>query len=192
MQELHQPDATRRKFIRVLIPVNLRKLFPSKTLRNFAMYTTPEIDPRLGRYDFDQICQAIRHRMGLDITPQQMSTKIAVNVSAEKLMAVKIIPLFFKNLIMKAVFNAVGERKSCLSMSNLGAVTLPEEMMPYVQRFDFILGVQATAPSNCGIISFKDTLYINFIRNIQEPTLESHFFRVLHDLGLTVEVQSNL
>ena len=192
MQRQQQPDIARRKFIRVLLPVNLRKIFPSSSLRNFAMYTTPEIDPRLGYYDFNQICQAVRHRMGLDITPQQMGTKIAVNVSTEKLMAVKIIPLFLKNLIMKAVFSAVGERKSCLSMSNLGAVELPEEMLPYVQRFDFILGVQATAPSNCGVISFKDKLYINFIRNIQEPTLESHFFRVLHDLGLTVEVQSNL
>ena len=117
---------------------------------------------------------------------------IATNLYAEKLMAVRMMPLFLKNIAMRAVFNAVGERKSCLSMSNLGAVELPEEMLPYVQRFDFILGVQATAPSNCGVISFKDKLYINFIRNIQEPTLESHFFRVLHDLGLTVEVQSNL
>ena len=36
-----------RKGIKLLIPVNLRQLFPSKTLRNFAMYIIPEIDPRL-------------------------------------------------------------------------------------------------------------------------------------------------
>ena len=32
----------RRKPVKVLIPVNLRKLFSSKTLRNFALYITPE------------------------------------------------------------------------------------------------------------------------------------------------------
>ena len=186
------PNRRYRKYIRLLIPVNLRKLFPSKTLRNFAMYTTPEIDPRLGDYSFSDICNAIHHRMGLEITPQHMSTKIAVNVSSEKLMAVRVIPLFLKNIIMKAIFDAVGERKSCLSMSNLGAVQLPEPMIPYVERFDFILGVQATSPYNCGVLSFKDTLYINFIRDVQESTLESHFYRVLRDLGLQAEVQSNL
>ena len=92
---------------------------------------------------------------------------------------------------MKAVFDSVGERKSCISLSNLGAVELPEAMLPYVERMDFILGVQATAPYNCGVLSFGDTLYINFIRNIRESELELHFFRVLRDMGLHVKVQSN-
>ena len=34
-------------------------------------------------------------------------------------------------------------------------------------------------------------LYINMIRNIREPELESHFYRVLHTLGLPVKVESN-
>ena len=64
-------------------------------------------------------------------------------------------------------------------------------MKPYVARMDFILGIQATAPHNCGVLSFGDNLYINFIRNIREPELEAHFYRVLRDMGLTVEVQTN-
>lgn len=184
-------EQKRRKPIKVLVPVNLRKLFPSKTLRNFAMYTIPEIDPRLGQYDFREVCKAVQHRMGLDINAKHMSTMIATNVSSERVLAVKIMPLFIKNIVMKAVFDAVGERKSCLSLSNLGAVQLPEEMLPYVSRMDFILGVQATQPYNCGVLSFGDTLYINFIRNIREAKLEYHFHCVLRDLGLPVQVQSN-
>ena len=186
-----EPNIRHRKHIRVQIPVNLRNLFPSRTLRNFALYTTPEIDPRLGYHDFDEICGAIRHRMGLEITPKQMAAKIAENVNMERLLAVKLLPLFLKNMIMKAVFNTVGERKCCLSISNLGQVTLPESMNPYVERFDFILGQMATASGNCGVITYGDTVYVNFIRNIREPVLESHFFRVLRDMGLPVQVQSN-
>lgn len=185
------PDPRRRKCVKVLIPVNLRNVFPSRTLRNFALYSTPEADPRLGDYHIRELCKIIRHRMGLDITPQQMSSKIATNVSSERILAVKLMPLFIKNLVMKAVFNAVGERKSSLSMSNLGQVRLPDTMVPYVERMDFILGVQATAPSNCGILSYGDTLYINLIRNIREPDLEYAFYRVLRDLGIPVTVESN-
>ncbi len=191
MQAEQVPDARRRKPLKVQIPVNLRNIFPSATLRNFALYTTPEIDPRLGEYTFSEICQVVKNKMGAEITPKQLSMKIAANVGSEKLMAVRIMPLFIKNIVMKAVFNSVGEKKLCLSMSNLGNVQLPEEMLPFVDRMDFILGVQSSAPHNCGVLSYKDRLYINFIRNIEESDLEYHFYRVLRDMGLQVQVESN-
>ena len=64
-------------------------------------------------------------------------------------------------------------------------------MRAYVKRMDFVLGPQAHAPHNCGMLSYDGSLYINFIRNIREPELEAHFFAVLRDLGLPVQVQSN-
>ncbi len=181
----------KQKRIKVLIPVNLRNLFPSKTLRNFAMYTIPEVDPRLGEYTFEEICKIVKHKMGLDITAKYMGGMITANVNDEKNPLLRLIPLPLKNVVMKAVFDSVGERKSCLAMSNLGRVKLPEIMAKYIQRFDFILGVQADAPYNCGILSYGDTVYVNFIRNIKEAGLERHFFAVLQELGITASVESN-
>lgn len=191
LQAQQIPNRRYRKYVRLLIPVNLRRLFPSKSIRNFALYTTPEVDPKLGDYSFEELCQIIQHRMALDVTPKQMSARIATNVKSERVFLLKITPLFIKNLVMKAVFLAVGERKSCLCLSNLGQVTLPKEMEGYVERMDFILSSQAMSPHNCGVLSYGDTLYINFTRNIVEPNLEREFFLVLREMGLPVEVQSN-
>jgi len=191
IQKKQVPNINRRIPIKILIPVNLRNLFKSKTLRNFVLFTTPEILPKLGEYSLEEICEAVKHRMGLDITRKQMSMKIATNVNTEKIMLIRIVPLFLKNIIMKAVFDAVGERKSSLSLSNLGAFKIPEEMEKYVERADFILGVQSTKPYNCAMISYKDTLNLTFIRNIKEPELESHFHEVLQQLGISAEVESN-
>lgn len=191
LQAQQIPNRRYRKYVRLLIPVNLRRLFPSKSMRNFALYTTPEVDPKLGDYSFPELCQIIQHRIALDVTPKQMSARIATNVKSEQVFLLKITPLFIKNLVMKAVFLAVGERKSCLCLSNLGQVTLPKEMESYVERLDFILSSQAMSPHNCGVLSYKDTLYVNFTRNIVEPNLEREFFLVLREMGLPVEVQSN-
>ena len=100
-------------------------------------------------------------------------------------------PLFLKNIALKIAFKAVGERKICLAMSNLGNVTLPAAMTPYVQRMDFILAPQASAPHNCSALSYQGKLYINFIRSTQEPELEAHFCRVLQQQGLHVLAESN-
>lgn len=192
LQKEKVPNIRRRKPIKIFVPVNLRKLFPSKSLRNFVLYTIPEIDPSMGEYTFQEICTQVKHHLGMYVTAKHMSSMIASNIGTERLLAVRIMPLFIKNLAMKIAFMAVGERKSSLTISNLGAVKLPQEMQPYVERFDFILGVQATSPYNCGVISYGNTLYINIIRNIREPELEYHLHCVLRDMGLSVTVDSNL
>ena len=185
------PRRMRRQPVKVLLPVNLRGLFPSRTLRNFASYVTPEIDPRLGDYSLAEICKIVHYRMGLENDARMMAAKIATNVASERSAVLRAMPLFIKNIAMKAVFDLVGECKSCLCLSNLGLVQLPDAMAPYVARMDFIIGVQAKAPHNCGVVSWDGTMYINMIRNIREPELESHFYRVLHTLGLPVKVESN-
>ena len=185
------PRRSRRKPVKVLVPVNLRSLFPSKTLRNFALFITPELDPKLGDYSFDEICKAVHHRMGIDNTAKQMSMKIAANVNSEKSPILKVMPLFVKNAAMKAVFDAVGERKSCLCMSNLGNVRLPEVMRQYVTRMDFIIGVPSCSAYNCALLSYGGTTYINLVRSIEEPELEMHFYKVLRELGIHVKVESN-
>ena len=191
LQKQKNPDLKRQKLIKLLIPVNLRKLFPSKTLRNFAMYVIPEIDPRLGEYSLEEVCEIIKHRIGLEFTAKHMGRVIATNVNDEKNPLVRLVPLPIKNMVMKAVFDSVGEKKSCLSLSNLGKVSVPEVMEKYIERFDFILGVQAAAPYNCGMLSFGDSIYINFIRNIKDAELERHFFAVLQSLGIPATVESN-
>ena len=185
------PNVRHRKPVKVLIPVNLRNLFPSRSLRNFVSYITPEIDPRMGDCSFSELCSLVHHKMGLENNRRTMRAKFAANVASERSPILRVMPLFIKNIAMKAVFDAVGECKSCLCLSNLGRVELPEVMVPYVQRMDFIIGVQARAPHDCGVVTWGDTVYINCIRSIQEPELEYRFYRVLHRLGLPVKVESN-
>lgn len=191
IQKVHIPWRRFHKPVKIQIPIDLRRLFPSQSLRNFALYTNTEVDPRLGDYTFHELCRLAHHQLGLAVTQKHMASQVAANVQSERNILVRVMPLFLKNIALKLVFKAVGERKICLSLSNLGAAVLPEAMRPYVERFDFILAPQSTAPHNCGAISYNDTLYFNFIRNVKEPELEASFCRVLQQQGLSILVESN-
>ena len=191
IQDRHIPERRRQKPVKVLVPVNLRNFFPSNTLRNFALYITPGIDPKMGDYTLEEIIKSVHHQMGMELTQKQMSARITVNVRTEKSIALKIVPLFLKNAAMKLVYNFVGEKKSCITFSNLGAVSLPAEMQPYLERLDFILGAQAICPNNCSAISYGEQLIINFTRSIEEAELERAFFTRLRKLGLAVYIESN-
>lgn len=187
--EIH--NKKKQKPVKVLIPVNLRNYFKSNSLRNFVLYITPGIDANMGDFDFNEIVHIVHHQMKLQLTEKQMRARITANVKAEKNKFLKFMPLFIKNIGLKTVFLLTGEKKSSITMSNLGAVTVPEQMDGLVKRFDFTLGVQYTGSNNCGIISYKDKLYINMIRNIEESELERLFFTNLVKMGIPVSVESN-
>ena len=169
----------------------LPAIFPSQTLRNFILYTVPGYDPRLGEYEFSEICRTVQLQMKLGITEKNMAAMIATNVGSERMLAVRIVPLFVKNFIMKSIFNAVGERKSCFSFSNLGAVDLPPEFTAHVTRLDFVLGAQASAPYNTSLITYGGKMYLNVIRNMEEAVLEPALYGVLRELGIRAVIESN-
>lgn len=191
IQEGLVPYPRLRKPVKILIPVNLRKLYPSNTLRNFVLFTTPGVDPRYGEYTFEEICKIVYHEMNLEITPKKMSARIATNVSNENTMILKLAPLFLKNMIMKLVFNLFGEKKSTFTLSNLGVVKMPPEMAEHVTRMDFLLGVQSTAPYNSAMITYGGKTYLNIIRNIKDSILERELYQTFKELGVKVVAESN-
>jgi hypothetical protein len=142
-------------------------------------------------YPKDELCEIVHHQMKLQITDKQMAGMIATNVNSERSIILRATPLFLKNIVMKLIFNAVGEKKSCFSFSNLGLVKTPEEFSSYVERMDFVLGVQASAPYNTSLITYNGKMNLNVIRNIHEPILEREIYRVLRDLSLCPTVESN-
>ena len=191
MQAADEPRRAHRSPVKVQIPVNLRRLYGGETMRNFVAVANVGVDPRLGDYTFDELVQSVHHQMGLAITEKNMRAIFTPNVNDERNRLLKLVPLGLKNIVMRMVFDAVGERVASLSLSNLGEVRLPEAMAPFVTRVEFVLGAQATAPYNCSVTSWQGRTFISIVRNSVEPRLERAFFTALVQMGFHVKIESN-
>ncbi len=191
IQDAEHPRRRSQKEVKICIPVNLRGLFDSRTLRNFSNYVNPGIDPRLGDYTFDEILKIVHHFFGTEITAKKMSAKITANVAMAANPVLRVMPLFIKNFAMKIGFLAVGDKKTSTIISNLGNTTLPDEMKKHVKRMEFILGPLSINPVAFSALSYDGTLYINATRTINDPKLERAFFTSLVELGIPVEIESN-
>ncbi|MCD7822841.1 MAG: alpha/beta hydrolase fold domain-containing protein [Oscillospiraceae bacterium] len=191
MQKNHQKSRSKQKIVRVQIPVNLRKLFPSKTMRNFSLFINVGVDPRMGEYQLDEIVSIVSHQLALKLTKKNMQAEFTPNVNAELVKGLKIIPLFIKNFGMRIAFYQLGEGQSCLSISNLGVIDLPDGMKEHIRHFDIVPGVRSSSPYNCGVCTYGNEMRINFVRSSVEPELERIFFTNLVKLGFKVNVISN-
>ena len=178
--------------IKVQIPVNLRRFFPSNTLRNFVYFFNLSIDPSLGEYSFEEVLKIVEHQMGLELNAKVLQSRFTTNVRTEQNPILRAIPLFLKNVVMKAVYQAVGEQSATTCLSNLGQVQLPEEMEKYVDQAEFILSVQPKFPYNCSAVSLGNKLAITLTRAMTDPMLARVFFTFLVKQGIPVTLQSNL
>ena len=181
----------RRKPVKVTVPVNLRRLYGSRTLRNFVLTLNPGVDPKMGTYTLEELCRTISAQLTAEATPQRMSGRIAANVTPQQNRLIRAIPLPLKNLVMRTVYAVRGESKGCINLSNLGVVRLPASMAEYVSRMEFIIGTQRSYPNNCSALSYGGTTCVNMIRSIRESDLERLFFSRLVELGVPVSIESN-
>ena len=185
------PDRLRRRPVKVTVPINLRRLYGSRTLRNFALTLNPGVDPRMGDYSLEELCKVIAALLAAHGTPQEMAGRIAANVNPQQTPLIKAVPLLLKNPIMRSIYKLRGESKGCINVSNLGVVRLPEAMKPRVRRMEFIIGTQRSYPNNCSVATLGGETYVNMIRNIKESELERRFFSRLVELGVPVAIESN-
>lgn len=177
--------------VKVSVPINLRPFYGSKTVRNFASYINVGVHSAYGRYTFEEILNAVKHTMGLEITEKVLNSRLTTNVKAEKNPFVRVMPLFVKVPFMRAAFRLQGERYSSTTFSNLGEVRLPESMRPYVTRMDFILGVPAQNPVVCSCLTYGENMVMSFSRKTREPLMEEAFFTSLVKMGIPVKIESN-
>lgn len=148
--------------VRIAMPVNLRRFFPSKTLRNFITMVYPSIDPRLGEYQFEEIVEHIHHYMRYYINDKFLRGDITTNAATQRNPLIRVVPLFIKDLVVRTFYTRVQDKNSSAGLTNMGALHVPPDMKPFIERFDIYMGQPFSPRTNCAIISFEDVLTINF------------------------------
>jgi NRPS condensation-like uncharacterized protein len=177
-----------RKIFRIQVPVNLRKIYPSKTMRNFSLFVTPEIDLALGSYSFEEIVKTVHHLMQLETDKKLINKMIARNVGAERNVWLKNTPLFIKTLILYFTYSIAGTSRYSGVITNLGKVSFgsADRLIDY---FAFIPPPpNKTLKVNCGVLGFDNNLVLSFGSVTESRQLERDFIAFLMSQGISVKI----
>ena len=182
----------KRKVLRIEVPVNMRKIYPSRTMRNFSLFVLPEIDLRLGTYTFDEILSSVHHQLQISSDVKQISRFLSSNVSSEKLFIIRIMPLFIKKVVIASVYRGLASKRWTGIVTNLGLVTLPAEMEDMVDSFELIPPPpNPNVKVNSALVSYKDKLRICFSNITESHELERLILKHLADAGIHVKILNN-
>lgn len=191
LQKQKEDRVFRELPVSIAMPVNLRRFFPSRTLRNFITMVYPAVDPRMGDYTFEEIVLQVHHYMRYYINNKFLNADITTNAAVTRNPFIRVVPLFFKDLVVRQFYKRVQDKQSSAGLTNLGIVETPEEMREHIERFDVLMGQPFSARTNCAVVSFGEVLSISFASSIVEADVERMFFRKLVRDGIHVKIESN-
>ncbi len=190
----HLPAPKKRRnnrILRIEVPVNLRKVFPTKTMRNFSLYVLPEIDLRLGHYTFEEIIKSVYHQMRLQTDQKLINKIIARNVGSLNNHFVRGVPLFIKSFILSK-FYSIGVSRYSGVITNLGKINISPEINNLIDDFKFVPPPPSkTVKVNCGIAGFGNKIALCFGNITSSGELEEAFLKLLSGEHINVTVLNN-
>ncbi|MFW5761144.1 MAG: hypothetical protein ACOCXH_09210, partial [Cyclobacteriaceae bacterium] len=173
------------KILRIQVPVNLRPLYPTSTMRNFSLFVMPEIDLRLGKYTFDEILTKVYYLIKLETDKKLINKVISRNVGSEKRPEVRSAPLLLKSLILNYKYKSLGANLYSGVITNLGKVDISPEINSKIENFLFAPPPpNTTLKVNCGVVGFDNNLVMYFGNISKSEELENKIEQWLQKQGI--------
>ena len=179
--------ADRKKPVILNIPVNLRNYFDSQSARNFfSLIPTGMAFPH-GPRPIGEILPVVKEQFAQRLTLEYLQNRLADLEDLEPPPMSRIVPLPLKDLAIRAAYR-ISERSSTAALSNMGLVTLPETLLPYIEYFDVMT---STPKLQLCVCSCGGVTSMCFSSAFRSPDVPRRFFRTLADLGVPSTVITN-
>lgn len=179
------------KPITMNVPVNLRSVFPSITMRNFFLSIIPKIVPGEKDNSFENIIAKVGGQMKDQLIKENLENFISRNVQGETSIFVRSLPLVLKDVLLPLGYILFGENLYTSSISNVGRLTMPSPLEDHIERFDFFPSPSRNNKLKAAAITFKGKLYFTFGKLTRATVIEKIFFRKLVRMGIKVKIETN-
>lgn len=162
----------------IQVPVNMRKFYPSPTLRNFSMYCGVRLNLEQVT-TLDGILPEIQRQLTEKASRETMTEMI--HSSTRLVNSVRFVPLFIKAPIARLIYGFLGDKIFTNTLSNLGVVNLPPEMESRVDHLEFLLGSLVSNRAGCALVTCGGKAVLTIAKQTADPSLEETLFRLLDE-----------
>ena len=177
----------RKRPVYITVPVNLRKYFPSKTIRNF--FNTISVSYKFeDDYKFEDIIKSVSKQFEKNLTKEALNDKMSDMVLLENIFILRVIPRFFKDFVLKLSFE-ISRKMHTMTLSNIGVIDMPEIFDKYIDYFDVFASTDGIQACLC---SYKDKLMISFTSHFINSEIEKNFFRALSGENIEIDINTNV
>jgi len=174
-----------KKPIVITIPVNLRKYYPTYTVRNF--FSVVNIDYLYNNDTFRDIAKSVKNKFKEKLDKENIKDKMNSMIKLEDIFIVRLIPVFIKDFVLKIACN-IENKYQTMTLSNIGIINMPDVYKKYIDYFSVFTSTSKIQMCMC---SYKDKMVISFSSKFVNSEIEKNFFKFLSKDGTDVIINTN-
>ena len=197
-----------KKPIKVCIPVNLKKYFPSKTMSNFFSYITLEAnmksliqnseekkEQKKSNKDeinflFENIIEFVKNDFKQKLTEEEIIKTMSANVKLGTNLFIKVIPLELKKAIVRLSYLEI-RKYTTITFSNIGRIGIIGKYKDYIDEFLMLIAPEPVEKIKCSGCTFENKMSFTFTSILNDNNIEKTFYNFLKNRGIKVKVESN-
>ena len=181
-----------KKNLAIMIPVNLRNIFPSKTLHNFTTLVRCELDQHKVEPDMQAYVDVIKEDLRKGVEDHELlNKKLSIAALMAKKIYLRLMPSLFKMIFIKVPKTPIVRPRQSLILSNLGIFKVSDDVGRHIKCVGFNVNVSSKTPINVGVMTHNGVACISFTSRIASTEFEREFFTRLVKEGVDVKISSN-
>ncbi len=179
------------KIISIAIPVNLRKYFPTDSIRNFTIQSKIDFDPE-GKTDwtFDEICDTVRGQLKERLTTENLQKTLNKFGSLANNTVIGFVPNFIKLPVIRMLQHKSHSANTTI-ITNTGESSIPESIRDRIERVDGVNGDTSGYGliSTCSVCSGNGLINMCFSVCSHDVSWPKECIRALAEQGIDIRVE---
>ncbi len=177
--------------IKICIPVNLKKYFPSETISNFFSYITVEAEMEKNKLDnFEKILEFVKQDFQKRLTPEEIKKTMSGNVRLGINPFIKTIPLILKKPIVRLSYIEI-RKYTTMTFSNIGRIGIIGKYKKYIDNFFMLIAPESAEKIKCSACSYENQIVLTFTSILNNDRIEKACYEFLKEKGIGVKIESN-
>ncbi len=175
--------------IKISVPVNLKKYFPSKTISNFFSYIDVNVYANKEK-TFENILEAVKKQFEIKLKEEELLKTIAKNVKLGINPFLRLIPLFIKKKVVQIAYK---ERRkyNTTTLSSIGRIGFVAEYKKFIDKVYFLIAPETVEKIKCTACCVDNIVIFSITSVIENKNVENNIKAFLEEREIKVEIEGN-
>lgn len=137
-----------------------------------------------------EVMEIVKDSLRKQINKEHLEELFSYNVSNQKNIFLRFVPIFIKILAMRFVYRS-SARANTTTVTNIGNIQIEEAYQPYIRHFYAMISRSVGQSIKGAVCSYQDTMVFTITSGLYDVSIQRCFFRTIAADDIPIIIETN-